>query len=196
MSIIHAGAVWHTFSERISGSSQEVHLEESATGAENELTWPPRVQPPGLSSSPIRPHAPRVHAVVAGAGPLLSPARPGGGRHRVAAAVLAGHWLRFRQLVPLGQRRRTAALSGLLLSRRAHHDRAVHFDLHHDVGDRRSQRGISALGAGRPGAALGHRAGQSAGRNHAVGHSGTDLSGFCAAGRRAHQLDRFPAGRA
>ncbi len=92
----------------------------------------------------------------------------------------------LRHLVPLRQRCRRPALSRLLLSRRAHHDCAVHFDLHHDVGDRRPQRRLSAFRAGGAGAAFGHRAGKSAGRNNAFHHPGIDLPGLRAAGRRPH----------
>ncbi len=77
------------------------------------------------------------------------------------------------------------ALSGLLLSRHPDPDRALHFDLHHDVGDRRPQGRISAFGAGRARAANGDRAGQGARRDHALGDPGNDLSDFCAVRRRA-----------
>ncbi len=130
-------------------------------------------------------HAACIYALVAGTGPLLPPACSRGGRDCFAAAVLGGNRLRLWQFISFGRRRRTTALPGLLLSGRADHDRAVHFDLHHDVGDRRSQRRISVVGAGRPGTAGRDRAGQGSGWNHALGSSGFGLSGFCSPGRDA-----------
>src|SRR5207248_8281472 len=91
---------------------------------------------------------------------------------------------------------RAAALSRLLLSRRADHDRAVHFDLHHDVGDRRSQRRISALGAGCPRATLRDSPWQSAGRNHSIRDSGLDFFSLRSLGRSSRKPWRFSSGRA
>src|SRR5207249_2381899 len=104
-----------------------------------------------------------IHAVVAGSGAILSPAHARSGRHRLACCVLACDRFGLWQLVPLRWFSRPAALSRLLLSRRADHDCVVHFNLYHDVGDRRPQRRLSALGAGRAGSPLRDRSGQSFG---------------------------------
>src|SRR5439155_224526 len=88
-----------------------------------------------------------IHAVVAGSGAILSPAHARSGRHRLACCVLAcdrfGRW----QLVPLRRFSRPAALSRLLLSRRADHDCVVHINLYHAVGYRSPQRRYCASGA-------------------------------------------------
>src|SRR5581483_10666464 len=84
----------------------------------------------------------RVYALVARDRTVLSPARAGGWRNRLSAAVLGCDRLGLRNFISLRPGRRTAALTRLFLSRRADHDRAIHVDLHHDVGDRRPQRGI------------------------------------------------------
>src|SRR5579862_9527959 len=73
------------------------------------------------------------YAVVARDCPLLPAEVARGGRARLAAGVLGRDWLWIRHILPLRRRTGPAALHGLLLSRRAHHDRALHLDLHHDV---------------------------------------------------------------
>src|SRR5579863_6276804 len=73
------------------------------------------------------------HVVVAGNRALLSPAGPCGGRAGFAARVLAGDWIGIWHVVSIGRWAGSAALSRLLLSRRAHHDRAFYLDLYDDV---------------------------------------------------------------
>src|SRR5881275_2192006 len=76
-------------------------------------------------------------AVVARDRSLLSAAQPRRRRDCLAHSVLARDWLRLRHVHP--QRRRgRRELSEIFFPRRADHDRAVHLDLHHDVGDRGS----------------------------------------------------------
>ena len=129
----------------------------------------------GLHRSRARRHRDALDfPVVARDCALLPAAQPRGRRRRVAAALLAGDRLGLRHLVPL-QRRGRPALSRLLLPRRADHDRAVHRHLHHDVGDRRPQGRLPALGAGRARQPLGDRAGQGARRSHAGHAAGADL---------------------
>src|SRR3974377_201402 len=60
--------------------------------------------------------------------------------------VVIGSGLRTSVLSP-GRRR--PALSRLLLPWRAHHDRALHRHLHHDVGHRRPQRRLPSFRIGR-----------------------------------------------
>ena len=132
--------------------------------------------------------AARLHAVVARDCALLPAEVARGRRARVSAGVLDGDRLGIRHLIPLRRGARASSTTGLLLSRRADHDRALHLDLHHDVGHRRPQGRISALGAGRPGAALGDCAGQGSGRHHARRDSGNDLSDLRAIRRRASRI--------
>src|SRR5437763_9736252 len=92
---------------------------------------------PSHTHSPDRCWAvsPVLLIVVARGGSVLSSTVTRGGRDRFAIGVLAGYRVGLRDFVSLGRCRGTAALSGLFLSRRADHDCALYFDLHHDVGD-------------------------------------------------------------
>ena len=81
--------------------------QEGAAGAENELTWPPRLPPFRRTPPPQdRSYPARIHSLVAGIGPLLSAARARCRSDRVATAFLGGHWLRLWQLVPFRRCRR------------------------------------------------------------------------------------------
>src|SRR6266478_3440925 len=134
-----------------------------------------------------------LHALVARTDPLLPPAQPRGRSDRVAPGVLAGHWIGLRNLVSLGKCSRPAALSRLLLSRRPHYDRPVHQHLYHDVGDRRPQGRVPAIGDGSAGATLCHRAGESSGGNDPGHGARPDLSSFRAFRGRAHEFRPVPA---
>src|SRR6266851_2668205 len=122
-----------------------------------------------------RPGTACLHLMVARNRTLL-PAEGSRGRCAgLASGVLARHWFRIWYLFPLRQRAWPATLSRLFLSWRAHHDCALHLHLHHDVGDRRPERRLPALGVGSPGTALGDRVGKGPGRHNPRNRSGNDF---------------------
>src|SRR5579859_200134 len=122
-------------------------------------------------------------ALAAGDRPLLSPEEPRRRRDRIAPALLAGDRIGLRKLVPFWNRQ--PELSTILFLRLASDDRAVHFDLHHDVGHRRPRSRLPFVGARRAGASVGDRYGKGVGRHDALGDSGTDLSRLRSCARRS-----------
>src|SRR5882672_4718267 len=109
---------------------------------------------------------------------LLSHAEPGDRRDRLATAFLDRHRLRVRRLISRPDCRWRTALPGVLLPRGADYDRAVHFHLHHDVGDRRPPRGIPTVCIGGADQPDGDRPGQSVGRATTSHNSGIFFSLF------------------
>src|SRR6185369_2177029 len=119
----------------------------------------PRGGPPGAPGP--RHSAAVVFVVVARDRALLSHAQPRSRSDRVSVAVLGGDRLRLWQFFSGTVGWWRAAISGILLPRRSHHDRSVHIHFHDDVGDRRPSRRISAFGPRRSHQSLRDRARQS-----------------------------------
>ena len=193
----HAGAFRHTFFERIHGSAQEVCAQESAPGAEIELTWSPRLQPFRRTPLPprglmlpaftlwwrelVRFYRQRARVVGVIASPLLFWVVIGSGfgsSFRSGDAAGQQHYLDY--FYP-------GALIMIVLFTSI-------FTMMSVIEDRKE--GFPAVGAGGAGAAFRDCAGQSAGRNHALGDSGPDLSRFRSPGRNPSRPGQFSAGGA
>jgi hypothetical protein len=178
-------ATRHARQEKKCGSGGEISCGESELNVATQTAALPRTDCTrfrGLVAA-------RIHALVARDCALLPAEGARGWRAGIAAGVLGSDRLGIRHILPFRRRPGPAALHGLLLSRRADHDRAVHLDLHHDVGHRGPQGRISALGDGGSGAALGNCAGQGSGRHNALRDSGDDLSDLCSV--RGVHLDHY-----
>ena len=130
---------------------------------------------------------------MARSGAFLPAAHSSCRRHRFAGTVLAGARLGLRNIVPFWCRR--PALYRIHLSRRADHDRVVHFDLHYDVGHRRSQGRLPAFGHGGARVALGNCARQGARWSDIIHSSGIDISGLRSAGWYSHWIRKLRTGR-